>query len=286
MAWRKGVESKRSTSDMGAAGALALTLLFGLGACGQAGTQNSRQAGDFMSNHPLGCAVLLPFCPMIEAYTMMPQSAPPDQADPVFSTRQAMNDCADRYSTPHHAEALASCQNSAFAAWASKGGMSSQAIQTVTAANTAQGAAVQKGQRTPLQAQLTFQLAMEQAVAQTPVTYPSNPAIVPNSLLAWEKHQCGALYGGSKQEYVYEAMCDNVALAGWARRTHTSQARLQPLMDGALQVAYQEQSQKISHGSAEATLAALVRKSGLDFTVPANTSVIGGKGAQTTPAKP
>lgn len=261
----------KNTKRVLAFGALLASAGF-LSACssGTAGLQNSRPTGDFVSNHPMGCLALAPFCPLIQAYTLLPESAPPQPADPVYATAKPMEACADQFSGKAHASDLAACENKVFEEWAQKGGMNPSAVGVTVTMNAQNGAKVQAGTMPALQAKLERDVLMEKAALVSPPTYAPNPQIVPSSLLGWQQHVCAGRYGTiSKQLYVYQALCSNAALEAWARRKNVSYAQIQPLLDGSLAIAFDEQSQRISRAEARTRLEALTKQSGLDFSVPA-----------------
>lgn len=248
-----------------------------LAACtsGTAGLKNSRQTGSFVDNHPMGCLVLAPFCPMIQAYTLLPENAPPQPTDPVWATAKDMAKCADQHAGRKHASELAACQNEMFNTWASKGGMSAAVVSDITALNSANAAQVQAGGMAALQAQLEWNALMERATLESaPSAYTPNAEIVPSALLAWQQHECAAHYGSvDRQEYVYQAICENAGLMAWARRSNVTLAQIQPILEGNLSIGYQEQSQKLTRAQAQAQREALMKSSGLDFSVPQTKNV-------------
>ncbi|TPW33883.1 hypothetical protein [Oecophyllibacter saccharovorans] len=257
-----------------------LALLGSLAACssGTAGLKTSRQTGTFVGNHPVGCMVLAPFCPMLQAYTLLPEKAPPQPADPVWATAKAMEDCADKYGERKQAGELASCQNEAFTQWGQKGGMNAAALTAATEANSANAAQVASKAMPAEMARLSWNGLMERATLDSPPTaYTPNADVVPSSLLGWQQHECAARYGSvNRQLYVYQAMCDNAALMAWARRSHVPYEKIQPMMDGNLQISYQEQSQKLDREQAQMQRDALTKASGLDFSIPQNKNVFPG----------
>ncbi|QDH14183.1 hypothetical protein E3E12_08245 [Formicincola oecophyllae] len=236
--------------------------------CQQSGTYGSPDQ-DWAMAHPLMCAASNLYCPVEALPTILPEQEPEDPADPVRSTRNGVTNCIERWGNTDHPNwmKLGQCQNGLFRRWAEGGHMDGAVIDDFERTNLANAAQVQSGQMSPDAERLHFRLGMEEAALSHPTTWKANPDIAPLKMLGWQTRRCVNKFKPMGQ-LVEAALCRNMALATWARRTGSYKLTdLQPMFDGNVAISQALENKQITLQQALERYQALQRQTKLDFSL-------------------